>query len=92
MRIADSVKGRDLKYKLYTGADLAIDTDKNGNVCLHREVKWEDFRDVTTAWKDLNIVIHTSTLQAGVDYNVLDTFDQFIHVYSGMSSTADQFV
>lgn len=42
----------------------------------------------------MDVIFHTSTLQAGVDYSVstADTFDSFIHVYTGMSSTADQFV
>jgi hypothetical protein len=78
-------------YKLYTGEDYKIDDNNQSSM---RQTKKHDFKDVVNSWASVDIVVHTSTLQAGVDYsvNTEDTFDQFIHVYTGMSSTPDQFI
>ena len=50
-----------------------------------------DFADVNKAWAGVQAVIYTQTLSAGVDFSVATehTFDSFIHVYGGMSCTAD---
>lgn len=79
-----------IKLKLYTGEDYRL---VEGGIS-HAQQKKHDFKNVEKAWKDMDLVIHTSTLQAGVDYSVCiaDTFDTFVHVYTGMSNTADQFV
>lgn len=76
--------------KLYTGEDLLMVEPG----VLMRQLKKHDFSDVTESWKDAQIVIHTQSLQSGVDFSVEveHTFDTFVHVYGGMSSTADQFI
>jgi hypothetical protein len=64
------------KIYFYHGKDEKI--DDNGQ--YHRDNKWNDFVD-NSIWTTCDLLIYTSTLTAGVDFNY-DSFDKFYGVYS----------
>lgn len=75
-----------IQYKCYTGDDMKV-TDGT----THYNQKIADFKDVNSAWCDIQCLIYTSTLTAGVDFN-LDCFDTFVHIYRKNTCTVNQFV
>jgi len=86
------------KYiKLYTGKDyeLTIQASKSEHekdeIVTQRELKKNDFNNVTNAWNNIKVLIYTSCLTCGVDFSVEKTnsFDTFIHVYTGKSASPD---
>lgn len=62
-----------------------IENDK-----LHRDTKKEDFRN-NEIWNQCDLLIYTSTLSAGVDFN-LKHFDKLYGIYSQQTSQANYFV
>ena len=73
------------KVKFYHGLDLMIEDDK-----LHWDTKKKDFRN-NEIWNQCDLLIYTSTLCSGVDFN-LKHFDKLYAIYSQQTSQANYFV
>jgi hypothetical protein len=41
----------------------------------HKDIKDEHFKDVNTYWVNYDVVLHSSTVTAGVSFDVKDYFD-----------------
>lgn len=62
---AKGIELKQLKVKLYTGDDGRV--NENGE--HHITEKIRDFENVNESWKDIDLLIYTTTLTAGVDYS-----------------------
>lgn len=65
----------DLKAKIYTGSDGKKEQGKN-----MAQQKRDDFKNVAEAWKDLDLLIYTGTLTAGISFE-LEHFDTLVAIY-----------
>lgn len=72
---------------LYTGDNTKIE-ENNEN---HYQRKSRELLDINNKWKECQLLIYTSTITAGVDFNQ-NHFDKFIHVYNKMTCDAFSFI
>tara|TARA_R110000868_G_scaffold372393_1_gene636225 strand:- start:111 stop:290 length:180 start_codon:yes stop_codon:yes gene_type:complete len=55
----------DKKMKFYSGKNADKDEKTGKKLAI---IKHEDFADVKTAWADIDILIYTGTLTAGISF------------------------
>lgn len=61
----------------------------------HKEIKQRDFKDVNSAWKDVQLLLYTGTLSCGVDFSpedFNDNFDTFVNVFQKNCGLPTQFI
>lgn len=69
--------GDRLNIKIYHGEDARVEEHHTENMAT---IKHRDFKDVNEAWKDVDLLVYTSTLTAGISFN-LKRFDTLIGFY-----------
>jgi len=62
------------------------------NMQVHSEVKDEHFKDVNHYWQQYDVVLHSSTVTAGISFDVKDYFDLQINVLSEGTCSAISFI
>jgi hypothetical protein len=67
--------------KFYDGNDAKKYNDKS-----MAKIKSEDFKDVHTAWANVDLLIYTGTLTAGISFEI-NHFDCLIGIFAKMTAS-----
>jgi hypothetical protein len=65
------LKALNLQMIYYNGNNRKQESD----MTFHSDLKDEHFKDVNEHWQKYNLVLHSSTVTAGVSFDVKDYFD-----------------
>lgn len=74
--------------KFYHGDDNEYDEDSG---LFNKEIKWIDLKDTIKSWGSADVLIYTSTICAGVDFNI-EHFDKLIGIFNNNCAPANYFV
>jgi hypothetical protein len=72
----------------YNGDNLRLED----GMIDHSELKKEHFADVNRYWKEYTVVLHSSTVTAGISFDEVDYFDIQINVLNTSTCSAVSFV
>lgn len=75
--------------KMYHGDNYDTDTISKYGINM-KEAKEKDFKNINAAIKDVQLLVFTGTMTAGVDIQV--QFDTFTHIFTGKDETPDAFI
>lgn len=74
--------------KFYHGDDNEYDEETK---LFAKEVKKVDLKDTINSWGSADVLIYTSTICAGVDFNI-EHFDKIIGIFNNNCAPANYFV